>query len=102
MTLVSQEIQHDGEWRQILSASQVLDFEVKFSNNNLKFSPIVWANKHFKNFVYGKQFQVFDHKISMSVLKLNRRNEAFPRWLTRWVDRLPPFDFEEVHTAKRT
>ena len=38
----------------------------------------------------------------MSVLKPNRGNKTFSGRLTRWVDRLLPFDFEVVHVAGRT
>ena len=38
----------------------------------------------------------------MSVLKPYRGNKTFSSRLTRWVDRLLPVDFEEVHVAGRT
>ena len=38
----------------------------------------------------------------MPVLKPNRGNKTFPSRLTRWVDRLLPFEFEVVHVARRT
>ena len=38
----------------------------------------------------------------MSVHKPNRGNKIFSSMLTRWVDRLLPFDFEVVHEAGRT
>ena len=64
---------------------------------------IVWAVEHFKNYVYGLQFKVIsDHKALMSVLKPNRGNKTFSSRLTRWVDRLLPFEFEVVHVAGRT
>ena len=64
---------------------------------------IVWAVEHFKNYVYGVQFKVIsDHKALMSVLKPNRGNKTFTSRLTRWVDRLLPFEFEVVHVAGRT
>ena len=37
----------------------------------------------------------------MSVLKPNRGNKTFSSRLTRWADRLLPFDFEVVHVAGR-
>ena len=38
----------------------------------------------------------------MTVLKPNRGNKTFSSRLTRWVDRLLPFEFEVVHVAGRT
>ena len=38
----------------------------------------------------------------MSVLKPNRGNKTFSSRLTRWVDRILPFEFEVVHVAGRT
>ena len=63
----------------------------------------MWAVEHFRNYVYGVHFKIIsDHKASMSVLKPNRGNKTFSSRLTRWVDRLLPFDFEVVHVAGRT
>ena len=39
---------------------------------------------------------VSDHRILMSVLRPNKGNKTLSCRLTRWVDRLPPFDFEVV------
>ena len=69
----------------------------------MEFLAIVWAVEHFKNYVYGVQCKVVsDHKALMSVLKPNRENKTFSSKLTRWVDRLLPFEFEVVHVAGRT
>ena len=38
----------------------------------------------------------------MTVLRPNRRNKIISSRLTRWVDRLLPFEFEVVHVAGRT
>ena len=75
---------------------------MKYSINKLELLAIVWGIEHFKNHVYGVQFKVnSDHKALMSVLKPNRGNKTFSSRLTRWVDRLQPFDFV-VHVAGRT
>ena len=59
--------------------------------------------EHFRNYVYGVQFKIVsDHKALASVLKPNRGNKTFSSRLTRWVDRLLPFDFQVVHVAGRT
>ena len=37
----------------------------------------------------------------MTVLMPNRGNKTFSSRLTRWVDRLLPFEFEVIHVAGR-
>ena len=56
--------QSNNEWRPICFASRFLtDFETKYSINELELLAIVWAVEHFKNYVYGVQFEVIsDHK----------------------------------------
>ena len=61
---------------------------------------LVWAIDHFKNFVYGVKFQVIsDHKALASMLKPNRSNKTIYSRLTRWVDRLLPFEIEVIHAS---
>ena len=45
---------------------------------------------------------VSDHKALQSVLNSNKGNKTFSSRLTRWVDRLLPFDFNVVHTPGKT
>ena len=96
--------QTNCEWRPICFASRFLtNFESKYSINELELFAIVWAVEHFRNYIYGVQFKLIsDHKALMSVLKPKRGNKTFSSRLTRWVDRLLPFDFEVVHVAGRT
>ena len=48
------------------------------------------------------KFQVIsDHKALASVLRPNRGNKTFSSRLTRWVDRLLPFEFEVIHAPGR-
>ena len=64
---------------------------------------VVWAVEHFKNYLYGIKFQVVsDHKALATVLKSNKGNKTYSSRLTRWVDRLLPFDFEIFHAPGRT
>ena len=101
---VLQQNQNNGEWKPICFASRFLtNFEAKYSINELELLAIVWAVEHFKNYVYGVKFKIIsDHKALMTVLKPNRGNKTFSSRLTRWVDRLLPFEFEVVHVAGRT
>ena len=64
---------------------------------------VVWGVEHFENYVYGVNFGVVsDHKALQSVVKANIGNITFSSWLTRWVDRLLPFDFSVTHEPGRT
>ena len=53
--------------------------------------------------MYGRSFGIVsDHKALQSVLKSNKGNKTYSSRITRWVDRLLPFDFAMVHTPGRT
>ena len=56
---VLQQRQDNSNWKPIGFASRFLtDFETKYSINELELLAIVWAIKHFKNYVYGVQFKL--------------------------------------------
>ena len=75
-----------------------MDFETKYSKNELELLAVFWAIEHFKNYVYGTKFRVIsDYKTLSSVLRLNRGIKKFSSLSTRWVDRLLPFEFEIPH-----
>ena len=79
------------------------ELETKYSINELELLAVVWSVEHFKNYVYGVPFGIVsDHKALQSVLKSNKGNKTYSSRLTRWVDRLLPFDFSIVHTPGRT
>ena len=101
---VLQQSQKNGEWKPICFLSRFLtDFEAKYSINELELLAIVWAIEHFKNYVYGVKFKILsDHKALMTVLRPNRGNKTFSSRLTRWVDRLLPFEFELVYVPGMT
>ena len=85
-------------------ASRILtELDSKHSIIELELLAVVWAVEHFKNYVYRETFGVVsDHKALQSVLKANKGNETFSSRVTRWVDRLFPFDFTVVHAPGRT
>ena len=57
-----------------------------------------WAIEYFKYYLFGKNFTVLtDHRALLSVLKSHRSNKSYNSQLTRWVDRLLPFDFKIEH-----
>ena len=63
----------------------------------------MWAVEHFQIYVCGVKFEILsDHRELRSVLRSNRGNKIFSSRLTRWVDRLLPFEFEVVHDPGRT
>ena len=100
---VIQQQQDNQEWKPVSFASRFLpSFESKNSINELELLAVVWAIKHFKHYVHGVKFQVLlDYKALASVLKPNRSNKTFSSCLTRWVDRLLPFEFEVIHAPGR-
>ena len=101
---VLQQSQNNGEWKPICFASRFsTDFEAKYSINELELLAFVWAIEHFKYCVYGVKFTILsDHKALTTILRPNRGNKTFSSRLTRWVNRLLPFEFEVVHVAGRT
>ena len=59
---------------------------------------VVWAIECFKYYLFGKNFTVLtDHRALLSVLKSHRSNKFYNSRLTRWIDRLLPFDFNIEH-----
>ena len=94
----------ENERKPISYASRFLtELETKYSINELELLAVVWSVEHFKNYVYGVPFGIVsDHKALQSVLKSNKGNKTYSSRLTRWVDRLLPFDFSIVHTPGRT
>ena len=91
-------------WQLICFASRFLaEFEQKYSINELELLAVIWAVENFRNYVYGTEFEIVsDHRALLSVLKNNRGNKTFSSRLTRWVDRLLPFQFKIVHAPRRT
>ena len=92
------------EWELISCASRYLsNYEMKYSTNELELLAIVWAVEHFRNYLYGTKFEVFsDHKALETALKSNHGNKTYSSRLTRWKDRLLPFDMEVIHQPGRT
>ena len=84
----------------IAFASRFLNDQEKNSTNELELLAIVWSCEHFRNYLLGNQFEVLtDHKAIISALKTNRGNKTHQSHLTRWADRLLPFDFDVLHTS---
>ena len=72
--------------------------EDRYSINELELLCVVWSVEHFKYYLYGKPFTVItDHRALLSIMRENRANKSYNSRLTRWVDRLLPFDFTIDH-----
>ena len=96
--------QWDGEnWVTIAFASQFLkNHESKYSTSVLELLGAVWATEHFKNYLYGAEFEIVtDHKALLSALNANQSNKTMHSRLTRWVNRLLPFDFKIKHIPRK-
>ena len=90
----------DG-WATIAYASRFLNSrEQKYSVNELELLAAVWAIEHFKYYLYGRRFTLItDHHALVSALRSIRGNKTYQSRLTRWIDRLIPFDFDIRHLA---
>ena len=60
---------------------------------------VVWGAEYFRNYVLGRKFLVVtDHEALVSLLNgNNKKNKTMFSRLTRWLDRLIPFNFEVEH-----
>ena len=86
-------------WHTVAFASRFLiSVEDRYSINELELLGVVWSIEHFKYYLYGKPFTVITgHRALLSIMRENRANKSYNSRLTRWVDRLLPFDFTIDH-----
>ena len=86
-------------WHTVAFALQFLNsVEDKYSINELELLGVVWFVEHFKFYLYGEPFTVItDHRAPLSIMRESRANKSYNIRLTRWVDRLPPFNFTIDH-----
>ena len=70
--------------------------EKNYSTNELELLAVVCATEHFRNYIYGRYFTVIsDHKALLTLLNSSpKRNKTFFSRLTRWYNRLLPYDFK--------
>ena len=86
-------------WKPISYASRFLtELESKYSINELELLAVMWLIESFQNYVYVTEFGVVsDHKALQSVSNSNKGNKI----ISRWVNRLMPFDFAVIHRPER-
>ena len=87
-------------WRPISFASRYLnEAEKKYSTNELEMLAVVWGAEYFRNYILGRSFLIVtDHKALISLLNgNNKKNKTMFSRLTRWLDRIIPFDFQIEH-----
>ena len=87
-------------WRPLSFASRFLNVaEKKYSTNELEMLAVVWGSEYFRNYIFGRKFTVVtDHKALVSLLNgNNKKNKTTFSRLTRWIDRIIPFDFVIEH-----
>ena len=82
-------------WHTVVFASRFLSsVEDRYSINELELLGVVWFIERLKYYLYGKPFTVItDHRALLSIMRENRANKSYNSRLTRWIDRLLPFDF---------
>ena len=87
------------QWKTIAFVSRFLNnHEMKYSTNELELLGVVCSSDHFRNYLYGTEFPTLtDHKALLSALSANHGNKTMHSRLTRWVNRLLPFNFKTSH-----
>ena len=63
---------------------------------------VVWPVDRYKHYLLGKSLTIAtDHKALTSASDSNKSNKTYQSRLTRWVDRLLPYQFQIVHIPGR-
>ena len=86
-------------WHTVAFASRFLNSnEERYSVNELELLGVVWSVEYLKYYLFGKSFTIItDHRALLSIMKEHRSNKSYKSRLTRWIDRLLPFDFNIKH-----
>ena len=90
----------DG-WKPIAFASRFLNStEERYSVNELELLGIVLSIDYFKYYFYGKNFTVVtEHRALSFILKEHRSNKSYNSRLSRWIDRLLPYNITIEHMS---
>ena len=86
-------------WHTVAFASRFLNSnEERYSVNELELLGVLWSVEYFKYYLFGKSFTIItDHRTLLSFMKEHLSNKSYDSRLTRWIDRLLPFDFNIEH-----
>ena len=86
-------------WHTVAFASRFLNSnEERYSVNELELLGVVWSVEYFKYYLFGKSFTIItDHRALLSNMKEHQSKKSYYSRLTRWIDRLLPFDFNIEH-----
>ena len=58
----------------------------------------MWSVEYFIYYLFGKSFTIItDHRALLSIMKEHCSNKSYNSRITRWIDRLLPFDFNIEH-----
>ena len=89
------------KWVPIAFTSRFLNAaEQNYSTNELELLAVVWSCEFFRNYLLGNQFQILtDKKAIVTALTENHGNETYQPRLTRWADRMLPFEYTISHIA---
>ena len=86
-----------GVFRPIAFPSRFLyECERKYAINKLEILESLWGSKQFRYYVYGKRVSLLTVQ---PLRKPNRAHKQYSAKLTRWLDRLSPFDVNLQCTA---
>ena len=70
----------------------------KYTTNELELLAVISAVDSFSQYLLGKEFVIAtDHKALTSALGEHRSNKTYQSRLTRWVDKLLPYQFKVIH-----
>ena len=93
------EQKHGNTWEPVAYAIRFLNNLVqRYNTNELELLAVVWSLEHFEYYLHGSEFILqTDHQALLTALKENRGNKTYQSRLTRWIDRLLPFQFAVKH-----
>jgi len=73
--------------------------ETRYSTTEKELLAIVWATKHFRQYLYGRKFKIVtDHKPLIWLMNVKDPNSR----LMRWRLKLEEFDYETVYKSGKT